>query len=138
MPDKANMIGRHAQALMRHAHVLVDSLQFAGEDEQDRQRHAVLSYRAKLLHQLLPLWLDMEVCRLSAYVLYEAYFSMWCCVFCGRLPKQECGSCQSYHCTCTRYTACISRTLASRRCWSMPRGWFVLPDDQAIDLFMTT
>jgi len=61
VPEQANMIGRHAQALLRHAYLLVDALQFAGEDESDRTQHAVLCLRAKLLRQLLPLWLKMEV-----------------------------------------------------------------------------
>lgn len=66
-PEQANMIGRHAQALIRHAHLLVDALQFSGEDESHRKGHAVFAFRAKRLRQLMPLWLNMKVwhrCRI--------------------------------------------------------------------------
>lgn len=70
MPDKANMIGRHAQALVRNAHLLVDALQFAGESEQDTRQHAIFSCRVRLLFQLLPLWLKMEVGCLRASIVW--------------------------------------------------------------------
>lgn len=63
-PEKCGMIGRHAQALLKHSYLLIDALNLKKESKDEHEQRLLFCLRGRYLRQLLPLWLKFKVCTL--------------------------------------------------------------------------